>query len=292
MSDPYGLQHPWYPVSACEMVVTDIDHSEGVAVDANGLIWCGGEEGQVYHCPAGSVRPEPIAHLPGRTLGVAIDGSGTSYWCDMTGPGVYAVTPDGRVKEVSRGAPDAPFLCPNFPAFLPDGHLIVSESGNYGQNDGKLLIISPDSTTRVLSATASAFTNGLCVSADGRTLYVVESTLPGISALTINEDGSVSDYRVLVELPGTVPDGLALDTEGRLYIGCWVPDAILVLAPEGKVETVVYDPERQMLNATTNIAFGGPGMRELYFANYGERHIGRLTLPVTGQPTHQPTWAR
>jgi len=60
MSDPYGLQHPWYPVSACEMVVTDIDHSEGVAVDANGLIWCGGEEGQVYHCPAGSVRPEPL----------------------------------------------------------------------------------------------------------------------------------------------------------------------------------------------------------------------------------------
>src|SRR5258708_3549418 len=181
----------------------------------------------------------------------------------MTGPGVYAVTADGMVKEVSRGATDAPFLCPNFPAFLPDGHLIVSESGNYGQNDGKLLIISPDSTTRVLSSTASAFTNGLCV--------------------------SVSDYRVLVELPGTVPDGLALDTEGRLYIGCWVPDAILVLAPEGKVETVVYDPERQMLNATTNIAFGGPSMRELYFANYGERHIGRLTLPVTGQPTHQPT---
>src|SRR5258708_38683363 len=74
----------------------------------------------------------------------------------MTGPGVYAVTADGMVKEVSRGATDAPFLCPNFPAFLPDGHLIVSESGNYGQNDGKLLIISPDSTTRVLSATASA----------------------------------------------------------------------------------------------------------------------------------------
>lgn len=202
------------------------------------------------------------------------------------------MNPAGEVTEISRGAPDAPFLVPNYPTFLPDGRLLVSESRDYGQNNGMLQVILPDGTTHVLSTAASNFANGLCVSVDGRTLYIVESTLPGVSAMTIRDDSSVSDYHVLVELPGIVPDGLALDTEGRLYISCWLPDAILVLLPDGNVETVVYDPERQILNAPTNIAFGGQGMHELYFSNYGDRHIGRLTIAPSGLALHRPVISR
>lgn len=85
-----------------------------------------------------------------------------------------------------------------------------------------------------------------------------------------------------------MPDGLALDTDGRLSISCWVPDAIPALLPDSAVETMVYDPERQRLNAPTNIAFSGPGRHDLYVANYGERHIGRLTLAATSQSPHRP----
>lgn len=282
MHDSYGLQRPWISLTEGEIVVADIDHTEGVAWDDSGMLWCGGEEGQVYRCPPGSTRPVPLAHLYGRTLGVALDAAGTSYWCDISRPGVYAVTADGEVREISRGTPEAPFICPNFPAFLPDGLLFVTESGDYGKNNGYIASITPDGTTRVVNSEAVKFPNGLCISADARTLYVVESTLPGITALTIGKDGALSDYRLVVELPGTVPDGLALDTDGRLYISCWAPDAIFVLLPDGKVETVAYDPERQLINSPTNVAFGGPQMNELYFANCGERHVGRLTLNVTG----------
>ncbi len=188
-NDPYGLRRPWYPASACEMTVTDIDHGEGVAVGVDGLIRCGGEEGQVYHCPPGSVRPDPIARLPGRALGVALDAADTSYWCDQTGAAVYAATPTGRVRKISRGVLTAPFRVPNYPAFLPDGRLVMSESGGYGRGDGTLLSVAPGGATRILRTAAVGFTNGLCVSAGGRTLYVVESTLPGVSALTRDDDG-------------------------------------------------------------------------------------------------------
>jgi hypothetical protein len=123
----------------------------------------------VRHRPFGSVAPQAIARLPGRTLGVALDGNNTSYWCDITRPAIYAVNTASEVTEISRGAPDAPFVVPNYPAFLHNGHLLVSESGDYGQNKGMLQVILPDGTTHVLSTAASNFTNGLCVSGDSRT---------------------------------------------------------------------------------------------------------------------------
>jgi gluconolactonase len=88
-----------------EVAWTGIDHSEGVAIDADGTVWAGGEEGQVYR---GRLDGEPrsIASLPGRTLGFALDADGNAYCADMTGPGIYRIAPNGEVAQVSAGAED------------------------------------------------------------------------------------------------------------------------------------------------------------------------------------------
>src|SRR6185369_16587918 len=103
-------------------------------------------------------------------------------------------------------------------------------------------------------------------------IAVVESTLPGVSVLSLGADGSLSGRRVLVELPGTVPDGLLYDDEGRLLISFWSPDAVLRVEADGTLTTVVHDPLRVVLNQASGVAWRGGGSR-LVAANIGDRYL-------------------
>ncbi|MDA1229065.1 MAG: SMP-30/gluconolactonase/LRE family protein [Chloroflexi bacterium] len=63
------------------------------------------------------------------------------------------------------------------------------------------------------------FPNGMCLSPDGGYLYVAMSlNPPRVSRIKIQADGSAGE--VVTEVPQAVPDGLAFDTDGSLYISC------------------------------------------------------------------------
>jgi gluconolactonase len=282
------LDEPLVPVSRVELAWSGIDHAEGLAVDADGTVWAGGEEGQVYR---GRLEEEPreVARLPGRTLGFAVDGDGNVYCATIAEPGLFRITPDGDVALVSTGAPDRPAAEPNYPAFLPGGLLLFSDSGAWGADDGCIYVVSPGGESRVADTSASRFPNGLAVLDEGRTLAVVESALPGVSLLSVAENGSLTDRRVLVEMPGTIPDGLAVDARGRLLISCWAPDAVFVLEPDGALRLLVHDPHRFVLHEPTNIAFL-PGTSRLVAANYGERFLSVFDHDTEGVLLPRPSF--
>ncbi len=266
------LDHPLIPVEALEPVWFGlVDHVEDLAFEEDGTVWCGGEEGQVYRGHLVG-EPEIVARTPGRTYGFALGPDGACYCADVTDPGIYRIDSEGQVDRVSAGTADRPALLPNDLAFLPSGELLFSDSGNWGGSDGCIYAVGPDGSTRVADTTCAAYANGLCVSPDGSKVAVVESTLPGVSVLSLGADDSLSDRRVLVELPGTVPDGVLYDGEGRLLISFWSPDAVLRVEADGELTTVVHDPLRVALNQPTNIAFV-PGTNRLVAANIGDRYL-------------------
>ena len=266
------LGDPLIPAAAVEPVWFGlVDHVEDLAFDDHGLVWCGGEEGQVYRGRLDG-EPEIVARTPGRTYGFALGSDGACYCADVADPGIYRIDSEGEVERVSAGTADRPALLPNDLAFLPSGELLFSDSGNWGGNDGCIYAVGPDGSTRVVDTTCAAYPNGLCVSPDGSAIAVVESTLAGVSVLSLGADGSLSGRRVLVELAGTVPDGLLYDDEGRLLISFWSPDAVLRVEADGKLTTVVHDPLRVVLNQPTNIAFL-PGTNRLVTANIGDRYL-------------------
>jgi sugar lactone lactonase YvrE len=133
--------------------------------------------------------------------------------------------------------------------------------------------------TRVADSSCTAYPNGLAVSPDGTAVAVVESTLPGVSVLSLGADGSLSARRVLVEMPGAVPDGLLYDDQGRLLISCWAPDAVFRLEAGGELTVVVHDPLRVVLNQPTNIALV-PGTSRLVAANIGDRYLSIFDYDV------------
>jgi gluconolactonase len=283
-----ALAEPLVPVERIELVWRGIDHAEGLAIDGDGMVWAGGEEGQVYR---GWLDGEPreVARLPGRTLGFALDADGNAYCATIAEPGVFRITPEGDVSLVSAGAPDRPAVEPNHLAFLPSATLVFSDSGAWGEDDGCIFAVTPDGASRVADTSTSRFPNGLAVLDDGRTLAVVESSLPGISALSISEDGSLGERRVLIEMPGTVPDGLAVDARGRVLVSCWAPDAVFVLEPDGELRLLAHDPLRYVLHEPTNIAFV-PGTNTLVTANYGERFLSVLEHDTEGAPPPRPSF--
>lgn len=267
--------------------VDGLDHPEGVARGPDGYLYAGGEAGQVYRIgPDG--RIEQIASTGGFILGVALDADANVYACDLGRAQVMRVSATGGVRTFSSGTADAPMVNPNYGVFDAVGRLYVSDSGRWQRDDGAIFVILPDGSTRVASRSVRRFPNGLALSADGGWLYVVESTLPGISRLEVRADGSLGATQEVVRLPGHVPDGLAFDAEGALYIACYRPDRVYRLSRDGALTVWADDPTGTTLAAPTNLAFAGPALDLLVVANLGRWHLAATDTEVPGQPLWYP----
>jgi sugar lactone lactonase YvrE len=118
---------------------------------------------------------------------------------------------------------------------------------------------------------------------------MIESTSAKISRMAIEQDGSLSAPETYVQVQGTVPDGMAFDKLGNLYIGCYTPDIILAVDANRDVTTLIEDKTSEVLNRPTNVAFHpDPRKTDLYFANLGWWHIGSLDIGVPGQALNYP----
>ena len=115
-------------------------------------------------------------------------------------------------------------------------------------------------------------------------LYVVESAMPGVSRLPL-EGGALE---TVVELPLTTPDGLAFDTEGALWIGCYQPNIVYRLDAEGDLETVVDDWTGEYVLSPTNLAFAGPELDVLVLASLCGRSVKAIDVGVRGSPLEYP----
>jgi gluconolactonase len=117
---------------------------------------------------------------------------------------------------------------------------------------------------------------------------VVESTPPLISSIPINDDGSAGERTVVVELPRNVPDGVAFDVEGNLYISLYNPN-IIYRYKGGKLVVLYDDWEQLVLIAPTNIAFGGKAMKTLLIANLCGWNLVTAPMEIAGLPLKYPT---
>lgn len=109
-----------------------------------------------------------------------------------------------------------------------------------------------------------AVSNGLGWSPDGSLLYFADTPLERVDVLDYDVSaGTVSRRRPFADLhdaPGR-PDGLTVDAEG----GVWVAmarggSAVRRFTPDGRLDHVVEMP----VPAVTSVAFGGPGLADLY----------------------------
>ena len=275
------------------LVLTNVglafDHPEAVAWGPDGRAYAGGEAGQLYRFGLQGGTLEEVARIGGGfLLGLAHDAKANTYACDDRSGCVHRIAPDGTVAVYADGNAEQKMRVPNYPVFDDSGNLFVSDSGTWGGRDGFIWKVAPGGKAEIWDRQANGFTNGMCLSADGRALYVVESCPPLISRIEIDSGGGAANRAVVVELPRQVPDGIALDVNGDLYISLYNPNIIYRLTTGGKLIKLYDDWEQLMLVAPTNIAFGGSDMKTLIIASFCGWSVHTAPMAVQGLPVRYP----
>jgi sugar lactone lactonase YvrE len=271
--------------SDVEVLADGLDHPECVCLNPEGEICFGEESGNIRRIRTNG-EIDTIANTGGFILGVASDGAGGIHVCDAGRRELLLAHPDGKVTVRCGNCDGKPLVNPNYGVFDSEGNFYFSDSGDYwnSNGDGNVVKIDVEGDTTAFSRGTFQFPNGLAIDPDERFLYVVESTLPGISRIPLRGGGGRSE--VVIRFPkGMVPDGIAFTADGRLIVACYKPDAILLAETSGKWSVLYEDPTGEILNRPTNVCFKDD---HLIVANLGGWSIVGLPTDFSGLPLNYP----
>jgi sugar lactone lactonase YvrE len=105
--------------------------------------------------------------------------------------------------------------------------------------------------------------NGLGWSPAGDVMYHIDSKAGGIDTHDFEPDsGVLSGRRRLVDTHPSwgLPDGLAMDAEGGIWVAFWDGSALRRFSPDGELTETLELPAAR----PTRPAFGGPDLDQLY----------------------------
>jgi len=194
-----------------------------------------------------------------------------------------------EVATYSNGTAGRPMRVPNFAAFDDGGNLYVTDSGEWGEDDGVVYRIAPGGATEVWTEATPRFPNGCCLTAGGDALLVVESHGRAVVRVPIQDDGDAGRPETVVALSGSQPDGIALAEDGTMFVGCYRPDRIYRIPPEGPVEAFADDPDGVVLNQPANLAFSGANLDRLVVSSLGGWSLVAAPAGARGLPLRYPS---
>ena len=182
-----------------------------------------------------------------------------------------------RFEGVQYNAPNDIAACSNGQIFFTDP-CYGDRSTMQMTHESVYRIDPPGQVTRVITQPAIQRPNGIALSPDERTMYLVDScpVLRGnrkIWAFDLAADGTLSHQRQVYDFGGgRGGDGMAVDQNGILYIAAGiarprgphestaVTPGIYIVTPGGELLGQIPVPE----DVITNCTFGGPDLRTLY----------------------------
>ncbi|MBM4072546.1 MAG: SMP-30/gluconolactonase/LRE family protein [Planctomycetes bacterium] len=282
---------------------------EGPAMDAAGNLFFSDIAGNriLKMTPTGKVTV--FRADSGRTNGNAFDAQGRLISCEGNeqGPGrrriVRTDMKTGTIAVLADRYQGKRYNSPNDlcvdakgriwftdPFYGPDRSSLEMDS------EGVYRIDTDGTVTRVLAQKELQRPNGIAVTSDAKTLYVIDShPRPGgnrkIWSFDLDDTGKPGKQRLVYDFgKGRGGDGMRLDSKGNLWVAAGisvkrgpgesldVPPGIYVISPAGKRLGYIAIPE----NLITNLAFGGPDRRTLYVT--AGKTVYRVRVNVAGQP--------
>jgi gluconolactonase len=241
--------------------------------------------------PSGYAGPPTDAFAEPGQNGMALDAAGDLLVCDHGNRALGKVDLKTRNKTFLLDRYQGKrFNSPNDLAVAKSGAIYFTDPtyGLKGRNASPLRELDfngvyrlrPDGTLDLLDADLT-FPNGIALSPDERRLYVSVSDPKGpkLMVYDLGPDGLPTskavffDAMALQEAGGTgLPDGMCLDTEGRLY--ATGPGGVLVLTPDAELIGVI-----ETGTAIANCAFGEDGSTLFLASNHT---LARVRLKMTG----------
>jgi gluconolactonase len=145
-------------------------------------------------------------------------------------------------------------MAPNDLAVGPDGRIWFTDPGPGLAGPGRLCAHDPATGRTTVLIDGSGYPNGLAF--DGDLLYLAWTDAGHVTRHHWTGGGLEAAGDPLA-LPAGGPDGLALDTDGRLYAAAPDADAVVVFEPDGRPgRTLRFDGP----TFPTNLCFAGPDL--------------------------------
>ncbi|MFV0427169.1 MAG: SMP-30/gluconolactonase/LRE family protein [Beutenbergiaceae bacterium] len=301
--------NPPLPDPGSERVIaTGFAYPEGPRFDRHGTL-------HVVELAAGVVsrvhqgRRVVLVETAGSPNGAGFDEDGTLYICNnggnwgpnpstggRAGPGgglaaIQAVEPDGTFSTVLSNIDGDDLSSPNDLVIDPAGGLWFTDPV-WAVRDARGVAAasaSPPGSVcwtdghghAVRAYSGLTFPNGIVLSPDGTELYVGETGTGRILAFPIQGRGLLGEPIARWDLgPDAVPDGLALDSLGRLLVAGTGTGLITVCAEDGSVEAAIAMADADI----TNLCFGGPHGRTLFVTEAALGRVVALEWEVPGLP--------
>jgi gluconolactonase len=255
------------PAGEIRKLVADLKFTEGPADDGQGNLYFSDiPADRVYKVDSSgkaSVFLEPSHH----TNGLMINAAGNIVACEM----------DGRIVEIDVKTKDVKALAPEYNGkrFNAPNDLVLDSHGGVYFTDPRFRAPEPwpqekeawyysDAKGRVtrLGDNLPA-PNGVILSPDEKTLYVIPSMQKQMMAYPVIGPGKLGEGKVFCELQqkddkgNAGGDGLTVDSKGNLYITSGL--GLQVFSPEGKHLGNIPFPEQP-----ANCTFGGKDGKTLF----------------------------
>jgi gluconolactonase len=198
----------------------------------------------------------------------------------------------GTIEVLADSYQGKPFVGPNDVTIDSQGRLYFTDLAG----GAVYRLDAPGKVARILGTPDIQRPNGIQISPDDSTLYLIEAnqTQGGarmIRAYDLRPDGTVANMRVHYNFyPGRSADGMSIDSEGNLYASAGMGQlrgtsetldtktGIYVISPRGVLLKFIPIAEDYI----TNNAFGGPDMKTLYVT--AGKTLYKVRTDIAGLP--------
>ena len=198
----------------------------------------------------------------------------------------------GKIETIASGYEGKPFSAPNDVTIDSKGRLYFTDLAGAAV----YRLETSGTVARILMAPDVQRPNGIQVSPDDKTLYLIEANQAKdgarmIRAYDLQPDGTVRNMRVHYNFyPGRSADGMSIDSEGNLYASAGMNQlrgssetldtktGVYVISPAGKLLKFIPIPE----DFITNNAFGSADMKTLYVT--AGKTLYKVRTDVAGLP--------
>ena len=273
-----------------------MDHNESISVGPRGEAYTTGfVTCRVFRLNLEANTAEAFASTtPRRVLGQVVDADGNLYCAqpDASGSQIIQITPEGKQSVYSKGPVGRGFMSANTPVFDRAGNMYVSDTGSWSAKvDGHICLIRPGgSDVEVWTKYPIDTPNGIAIDGEEKFIYYVETWGNSISRIAIKKDGSSGEVERVLHMPHHVPDGIAFDEEGRLWIAVHRPDKICVFdLATRRLEDFAFDWQGEALRGPCHVAFAGANREVLLASSLDKATVHRFDSPgVRGLKLNNP----
>jgi len=290
---------------------------EDVAVDRDGKIYAGFDDGRIVQLQADGAQPRVFANTYGRPLGLIFDRDGNLIVADAI-KGLLSVDKTGEVKLVADEVDGEKFNCLNDLDVGADGTIYFTEASHKfpmsrhvndlleHQPNGRLLAWDPKTRKTRTLLPGIYFANGVAVSPDQSFVLVAETGTYSVRRVWLTGPKQGQSDVFIENLPG-FPDGISSNGKDKFWLALVTPRQSIFdkLLPHPFLRKIIYrlpkslQPAPQRYSFVVGLDSGGRVAENLqngasdcyaqisnvierdgalYFGSIGEDTVGRFKL--------------